>query len=131
MSWLMRHIQALLFALGRLARAPFATSFTVLVIALAITLPSLFGLIVGSLRFATGQLAQSVGITVYFKRDVSIDKVRQLAQSVHERAGIASVKVIPADDALETFRKESGFGTALDALTENPLPHVIDVRPSE
>jgi len=127
----MRHVQALLFALGRLARAPFATTFTVLVIALAITLPALFGLMVGSLRFATGQLAQSIGISVYFKRDVSIDKVRQLAQSVRERAGVASVKVIPADEALESFRKESGFGTALDALTDNPLPHVIDVRPSE
>lgn len=131
MNWLMRHLQALLFALGRLARAPFATALTVIVIALAITLPALLGLMVGSLRFATGELAQSIGITVYFKRDVPIEKVRQLAQSVHDRAGVGSVKVIPADEALEDFRKDSGFGTALDALTENPLPHVIDVRPAE
>ena len=30
-GWLTRHLQALLFAAGRMARAPFATSFTVLV----------------------------------------------------------------------------------------------------
>ena len=131
MNWFVRHLQALLFALGRLARAPFATSFTVLVIALAITLPALFALMVGSLRDTTGQLARSVSISVYFKRDVAIDRVRQLADGVRERAGVASVTVIPADEALEAFRKDSGFGTALDALTDNPLPHAIDVRPAE
>ncbi len=131
MNWFMRHVQAFFFALGRLARAPFATAFTVLVIALAMTLPALFGLMVGSLRDTTGQIAQSVSISVYFKRDVALDRVKQLADSVRERAGVASVKVVSADDALESFRKDSGFGTALDALTDNPLPHVIDVRPTE
>ncbi|MET0291543.1 MAG: permease-like cell division protein FtsX [Steroidobacteraceae bacterium] len=131
MSWLLRHVQALLFALGRLARAPVSTGFTVLVIALAITLPALFGLLFGSLRGATGQLAQSVGISVYFKRDVPIEKVRQLAESVQARRGVGSVTVIPADEAMESFRKDSGFGTALDALTDNPLPHAIDVRPAD
>jgi cell division protein FtsX len=45
-GWLARHVQALLFAAGRLARAPFATAFTVLVIAIALTLPAAFGLLV-------------------------------------------------------------------------------------
>jgi len=131
MNWFVRHLQALLFALGRLARAPFATSFTVLVIALAITLPALFALMVGSLRDTTGELARSVSISVFFKRDVALDRVRQLADGVRERAGVATVTVIPADEALDTFRKDSGFGTAVDALTENPLPHALDVRPAE
>jgi cell division transport system permease protein len=130
MNWLMRHLQALLFALGRLARAPLASSFTVLVIALALTLPAVFGLLVGSLRGATGELAQSVSLSVYFKRDVQLDKVRQLADSVRARSGVASVTVISAEDALESFRNDSGFGTAIDALADNPLPHVIDVRPN-
>ena len=51
--------------------------------------------------------------------------------SVGQRAEVGSVKVIPADEALDAFRKDSGFGTALDALTDNPLPHVIEVRPTE
>ena len=130
MNWFLRHLQALLFALGRLARAPLASSFTVLVIALALTLPAVFGLLIGSLRGAAGELAQSVSISVYFKRDVPLDKVRQLADSVRERPGVAAVNVISADDALAGFRNDSGFGTAIDALTENPLPHVIDVRPA-
>jgi cell division transport system permease protein len=130
MNWLLRHVQALLFALGRLARAPMASTFTVLVIALALALPALFGLLVGSLRGVTGGLAQSVSLNVYFKQDVTLDRVRQLAGGVRERAGVGAVEVIPADEALEAFRKDSGFGMAVEALTENPLPHALEVQPA-
>ena len=39
------------------------------------------------------------------------------------------MKVISADDALKSFRVQSGFGAALDVLGDNPLPHALDVRP--
>ena len=130
MSWALRHVQAMLFALGRLARAPFATSFTIVVIALALTLPALFGLLVASLRTVTGQLGDAVSMTVYFKRDVAADAARQLAARVRERPGVASVTLITADEALEGFRKDGSFGTALDALQANPLPNALDVRPA-
>jgi cell division transport system permease protein len=41
------------------------------------------------------------------------------------------VTLIPADKGLEDFRTYSGFGDALAALQENPLPHVLHVRPKE
>jgi cell division transport system permease protein len=43
---------------------------------------------------------------------------------------VASVELIPADAALQEFREFSNFGAALDALTDNPLPHALVVRPS-
>ena len=41
------------------------------------------------------------------------------------------VTLVEADDALAEFRKYSGFGEALDALKDNPLPHTLVVRPAE
>ena len=38
--------------------------------------------------------------------------------------------MITADDALAEFKLQSGFGTALDQLNDNPLPHALVVRPS-
>ncbi len=125
-----RHLQALLFAAGRLARAPVATALTVLVIAIALTLPSSFALLISSVRSVSSDFANAVDVTVYFKRDTAIEKVQQLASSARGRSGVGSVKVIPADKALEQFRKDSGFGAALEALTDNPLPHAMDVRPT-
>lgn len=128
-GWLLRHLQSLLFAAGRLARAPVATAFTLLVIAVALTLPTALALAIQSVRTATGDFADAVDVTVYFKQDVPLEKAAQLASSLRQRSGIAGVELIPADDALKKFREQSGFGAALDVLESNPLPHALQVRP--
>jgi cell division transport system permease protein len=129
-GWLTRHLQSALFAAGRLARAPVATAFTVLVIAVALTLPMALGLAIISVRDATGEFSTAVDVTVYFKQDVPVEKARQLAASLRQRSGIAAVKLVTADEALESFRDQSGFGGALDVLVSNPLPHALDIRPT-
>jgi cell division transport system permease protein len=129
-GWSTRHLQSALFAAGRLARAPLATAFTVLVIAVALTLPTALGLAIVSVREATGDFANAVDVTVYFRQDVPLEKARQLAASLRQRSGIASVKLVTADEALQSFREQSGFGGALDVLSSNPLPHALDIRPN-
>jgi cell division transport system permease protein len=57
-------------------------------------------------------------------------RVQQLAQAARGRAGVAAVQVISADQALQEFRQYSGFGAALQALGQNPLPNVLHVRPA-
>ncbi|HUG72196.1 MAG TPA: permease-like cell division protein FtsX, partial [Steroidobacteraceae bacterium] len=128
-GWLTRHLQSALFAAGRLARAPMATLFTVLVIAIALTLPTAMGLAIVSVRQATGDFANAIDVSVFFRQDVPLEKARQLAASLRERSGIASVQLVTADEALEGFREGTGFGGALDELDSNPLPHALDVRP--
>ena len=81
-------------------------------------------------RAATGSWRNAVDVTVYFKSDVVLPKVEQLARNLRLRPGISAVTVVPADKGLAEFRKFSGFGAALDALNENPLPHVMVVAPA-
>jgi cell division protein FtsX len=109
------------------ARTPLATAFTVLVIAIALTLPSSLGLAILSVRTATGDFANAVNVSVFFKQDVALDKARQLAASLRERNGVASVRLVSKEEAYKSFRQSSGFGEALDALGENPLPHALDL----
>ena len=124
-----RHLQALLGSLGRLARSPLSTALTLLVIALALALPTSLRLLVTDAQLATGNFANAVDVSVYLKADVPLAKAQQLAQAAGQRADVAAVTVIPADKGLEDFRTYSGFGEALEALKENPLPHVLHVRP--
>jgi cell division transport system permease protein len=123
------HLQALLGALGRLARSPLATLLTLLVIALALVLPAALKLFVTNAQAATGNFASAVDVSVFLKTDVSLPKAQQLAQNARARNDVANVTLIPADKGLEDFRTYSGFGDALAALKENPLPHVLHVRP--
>src|ERR1700722_2411471 len=125
-----RHVQALLGSLGRLARNPFSTLLTLIVIALALALPLGLELLVTNARLASGGFANAVDLSVYFKTDVPLAKAEQLAKSARERAGIAHVELISADAALAEFRAYTGFGAALGVLTANPLPHVLHVHPA-
>ena len=124
-----RHLQALLGSLGRLARSPLATVMTLLVIALALALPTALRVFVSNAQAATGNFANAIDLSVYLKTDVPLAKAQQLAQSAQQRHEVATVTLVPADKGLEDFRTYSGFGDALTALKENPLPHVLHVRP--
>lgn len=129
-SYATRHLQALFGALGRLLRAPMATLLTLVVIGVALSLPAGLGLVVNNLRTATGDLGNALDFTVHFKLGTPIERVQQLAKSARERPGVESVTVKTADEALEEFKQASGFGDALSALTDNPLPHHLIVRPA-
>jgi cell division transport system permease protein len=124
-----RHIQALIGSLGRLLRSPFSSGLTVLVIALALALPTALRLLVLNAQDATGDFSNAVDVSVYLKTDVPLVKAQQLERNARERPDVARVQLISADKAMEEFRKYSGFGVALDALKDNPLPHVLHVQP--
>jgi cell division transport system permease protein len=129
-GYLTHHAQSLIGSVGRLARAPFATALTVLVIGLALALPLALGLFVSNAMSAAGGFTGAVDVSVYFKPGVALGRVQQLAQSARARAGVATVEVISSDAGLKEFEQYSGFGTALQALGANPLPHVLHVRPA-
>lgn len=129
-SYFTRHLQALFGALGRLTRTPLATLLTLLVIGVALALPAGFAILVDNLRSATGDLGESVDFTVHFKVGTPLDRVQQIAGGARERAGVALVTVTTAEQALEEFKQGSGFGDALAALEDNPLPHHLLVRPA-
>lgn len=128
-TYFSRHAQALLSAFGRLIRQPLGTLLTMFVIAIALALPSTLWLVVKNARIAAGDVTDSIELSVFFKSDVPLEKAEQLAAAARQRPGVGEVTLISADDALEEFRRYSGFGAALDALQGNPLPHVIIVRP--
>lgn len=124
-----RHLQALLGSLGRLLRHPLATLLTLLVIALALALPAALGLLVTNAQTATGSFANAIELSVYLKTDVPLAKAQQLAKAAEQRADVAQVRLISAEQGLQDFRNYSGFGDALAALRENPLPNMLHVRP--
>jgi len=130
-AYFTRHLQALFGAVGRLVRTPLATLLTLIVIGVALSLPAGMALLVNNLRAATGDLGEALDFTVYFKAGTAIERVQTLAKGARERPGIDSITVRTAEQALEEFKTVSGFGDALFALSDNPLPHHLVVRPAK
>jgi cell division transport system permease protein len=131
MAWLMRHVSTAIGSLGRLARQPFASLMTILVIAVTLALPASLHLVIKNAEVISGGWEGALDFSVYLKDNVSLAKAQALANIIDQRADVELVTLISADEALREFKTESGFGDALDHLSSNPLPHTLMVRPSD
>lgn len=129
-AWLVRHLQTLIGSLGRLSQHKLATLLTVLVIGVALALPASLHLLVTNAQIATGNWNRAVDLSAFTKRGTSAAEAKRLAERVRQRRDVAEVELLLADAALKDFRRDSGFGEAIDALNDNPLPHTLIVRPA-
>jgi cell division transport system permease protein len=129
-AYFARHAQVLVGSLGRIVRQPFATLMTMGVIAVALALPLFLSLLLQNARIATGNWNEAYDLSVYMDKKASAARVQSLAKQLRQRGDVAAVRIITADQALVEFRNDSGFGKALDALSDNPLPDTLVVTPT-
>jgi cell division transport system permease protein len=128
--YLTLHAANFVGAAGRLARQPVASLLTILVIAIALALPTGLKVFLDNVTALTGNWRSVADITVYMKLDTPIEAAEALANRLESRTDVEGVRFISSEQALAEFRARSGFGESLDALTDNPLPHTIVVSPA-
>jgi cell division transport system permease protein len=129
-AYFARHAQVLVGSLGRIVHQPFATLMTMGVIAIALALPLFLSLLLQNARIATGNWNEAYDLSVYMDKKAGTGRVQSLAKQLKARGDVAAVRIITADQALAEFRNDSGFGKALDALSDNPLPDTLVVTPT-
>ncbi len=129
-AYFSRHAQVLIGSLGRIVHQPFAALMTMGVIAVALALPLFLSLLLQNARNATGNWNEAYDLSVYMDRKAGAARVQSLAKQLRLRGDVAAVRIITAEQALAEFRSDSGFGSALDALADNPLPDTLVVTPT-
>lgn len=129
-TWIGRHFSMAGQSLLRLLKQPFASLMIILVIAVTLALPAALNLIVKNAAAVSGSWDNALDFSVFLNQDMSTDDARALGALIAQRADVEDVQVITADEALEEFKVQSGFGDAMDQLSHNPLPHTLVVRPS-
>jgi cell division transport system permease protein len=129
-AWLLRHAQTAIGSLGRLSQQKLATLLTILVIGIALALPACLHLLISNAQNATGSWNRAVDLTVFLKRPTSVEEATRTATRIQQRRDVSNVQLITAEEALKEFRRDSGFGAAIDALNDNPLPHALVVTPA-
>jgi cell division transport system permease protein len=129
-AWLARHRLAFGDTFRQLAARPISTLMTVAVIGIALALPAGLHALLANVRAVTSGWNGATQFSLFLKTGLPESRVAALAEELRARRDIASVRLISPDEALDEFRRLSGFGQALDALDGNPLPAVLVVRPS-
>jgi cell division transport system permease protein len=128
-AYLLNHAHGLFSSLGRLTRAPFASVMTILVLAIAIALAGCFYIVVANVQQLTGNLESSNQMSLFLKEHVTEAAGQKLVEQLRQNPNVETVKFIGKNQAMEEFKAHSGFADALNALTSNPLPNVIQLLP--
>jgi cell division transport system permease protein len=128
--WFTRHISTSIGSLGRLFRQPFASLMIILVIAVTLAIPAALNLVIKNAQAVSDGWDNALDFSIYLKQDLNESEAAGLARLIQQRADVESVQLITASEALADFKRQSGFGDALNQLSDNPLPHTLVVRPS-
>lgn len=130
MFWL-HNAQQALGSLGELVRYPFASLMTMAVLGLSLTLPATLYVVVKNTDSVGANWQQAAEISLFLRHDLSAQEVATFSKRLSLSAAIENVTWIDRDSGLAQFREASGFGDALNSLSENPLPDVLLVTPAE
>lgn len=124
------HQLAFWVSYDRLKHSPLATAMTVLVIAIALALPSSFFSAAAYLQSIANQWHQHVQISLYLSSNLSANHQNQLLNTINQRPDVAAVKYISPQEGLKLFESQTGFTDIISQLPMNPLPPVIEVHPT-
>ena len=128
-SYKAHHRTTFLTTLQKMLGEPLQTTLTVVVIAIALALPSVMFLALHNVQQLSSGFGSSAQITVFVKKDIKSQRIKQLGAELNDLPEVVSTVFISADQALEEFKALSGFGSALQYLDDNPLPAVFLVQP--
>ena len=128
-SYKAHHRTTFLTTLQKMLGEPLQTTLTVVVIAIALALPSVMFLALHNVQQLSSGFGSSAQITVFVKKDINSQQIKQLGKELNDLPEVVSTTFISADQALEEFKALSGFGSALQYLDDNPLPAVFLVQP--
>lgn len=131
MTYGIHHLRDFISSLGRLVATPASSIMTITVIAIALALPTGFFLLLQNLQQLSGRWDGAARISVYLQTSATQQQIDNLSQTFSQRSDVLDVEVITQAEALESFKTASGFGDALTALPENPLPATLVVTPTD
>lgn len=129
-SYLNNHRRMAQISLTRLFETPLATLMTLLVLAIALTLPGVLYVGLTNVQSVSDQWEGSGEMTLYLGKQLSEIQGKDLAQQLSANEQIEKAVYLSKATALDDFKRHSGFADAIDQLDANPLPAAILLSPS-
>lgn len=127
--WRHQHAWCLTRSLRQLCGRPLSSALTIAVMGLALALPLAFFLLVANVQQLAVTLGDSQAVSVFLKPAVGAEQATTLAQQLRARPDVGAVTVRTPRQGLQELAAQQGFGDAIAALPDNPLPFVLLIAP--
>jgi cell division transport system permease protein len=122
-------MHALREALAAVRRAPFLTLLSAGMVALALFVVGLFGVVTWNLHLALERIEERVEVVAYLRDSVRPSEVTLLEEDVLRMPEVAGVRYVSKEDALEAARRDlPDFEELFVGLDVNPLPASVEIE---
>ncbi|HMW18562.1 MAG TPA: permease-like cell division protein FtsX [Accumulibacter sp.] len=127
---LTHHLAALREACRRLLAAPLNSALSLLVIGIALTLPSAGWLALENLRQATGNVSGVQEISLYLALDAGPREIADIESRLRQ-AHAGRWRFVSRAEALNHLQASEGMAEIIASLPGNPLPDAFVVTPDD
>jgi len=117
-------------SLGEIWRTPVASTMTILVMGLSLTLPATLHIIVKNVQSVNVEWESASEISLFLNDNLSEQQIASAIRRISAYDEVEELRYISKQDAIEEFKQLSGFGQALSYLESNPLPASFIVTPT-
>lgn len=128
-GWLFQHMQVMKFTLNRLRASPVASSLNILVIGIALSLPTGAYVLLQNVQQLSKQLVGIPQISVFLHMNASQDEVASIGKQLQQHPAIDRIEFVPREQALKQLQTSTGLSDVVGGLSQNPLPHAYIVYP--
>lgn len=125
--WRQNHREVAKECFRQLLITPLSTFMTVLVLAIALALPSFLFTSIANVSRLTDGWEDENKISLYLNMNLSESQIDSFVQRLLLREDLIAIDLIDSDQGLLEFQQLSGFQDVLTALEQNPLPAVVSV----
>ena len=125
-----QHLAAITNALRRLVAAPLNSILSLLVIGIALALPSAGWVILDNLSGVTGSASGVQQISLFMTFDADKKDIGEIKSRLRE-AKAGDWRFVAKDEALKHLKSSEGMAEIIESLPKNPLPDAFVVEPSD
>lgn len=126
--WLSQHRLALLSALGKLAAQRAASFLNVLVIGIALSLPTGGYVVLESLRSIAQRFSLEPQMSIFLDAGATPADRAALETRLKSEQRVGSLRFVSRDEALDQLRGTEGIAEVIAALNQNPLPDAFIIK---
>lgn len=132
-AWTRRHAYSFLSSLGALTRQPVASAMTLIVLAVALTLPTALHVALDNVRAISQDWERLDTLSVFLEQSVEEEPARRLASRLTLWRQIAAVDPISPEQGLADLTGQLTLDNVSDelssALPDQSLPWVLEITP--
>ena len=128
-SWLMHHLYVAQYTLRQLRTTPVSSLLNVLVIGVALCLPTGGYVLLQNVKSLSDKLVGVPQLSIFLSMNVSQDDIARISKQLQQHDNISHIEFVPREQALLQLQESTGLADVTGGLAQNPLPHAFIVYP--